>query len=126
MFVFVRKCIVTAFNPTLTGADPSLRGGTTGTEEAAIVAGPYSFTVEVKYARREIRSLSDQDREMFFNAVAVLQRVPSSVGQALYGSNYYSKDYMTRLHLYYGEWNEREMFCLDDDDDDATKKKQGK
>lgn len=110
--------MVTPFNPTLTGADPSLRGGTTGTEEAAVVAGPYSFTVEVKYVRREIRSLSDQDREMFFNAVSVLQRVPSSVGQAVYGSNYYSKDYITRLHLYYGEWNKRGTFCLGDGDDD--------
>ncbi|CAN0227186.1 unnamed protein product, partial [Hapterophycus canaliculatus] len=39
---------------------------------------------------------------MFFNAVAVIQRVPSSVGQAVYGSTYFSKDYLTRLHLYYG------------------------
>lgn len=107
MFVFVRKCIVTPFNPKLTGADASLRGGATGTEEAAIMGGPYTYNVEVKYVRREIRSLTDQDREMFFNAVSVLQRVPSSVGQDVYGSNYYSKDYITRLHLYYGE---REMF----------------
>lgn len=99
----VGQCSVTVFDPTLTGSDPSLRGGAVGTEEAAIVAGPYEFTVQVKYVRREIRSLTDQDREMFFNAVAVLQRVPSSVGQAVYGSNYYSKDYLTRLHLYYGE-----------------------
>lgn len=40
---------------------------------------------------------------MFFNAVAVMQRVPSGVGQIVYGSNYYSKDYLTRLHLYYGK-----------------------
>lgn len=73
-----------------------------GTEEEAIVAGPYEFQVQVKYVRRELRSLTDQDREMFFNAVAVLQRVPSAVGQEVYGSNYYSKDFMTRLHLYYG------------------------
>lgn len=77
-----------------------------GTEEEAIVAGPYEFQVRVKYVRRELRSLTDQDREMFFNAVAVLQRVPSAVGQEVYGSNYYSKDFMTRLHLYYGERTE--------------------
>lgn len=67
------------------------------------MAGPYEFTIRVKYVRREIRSLTDQDREMFFNAVAVMQRVPSGVGQLVYGSRYYSKDYLTRLHLYYGE-----------------------
>lgn len=97
------QCSITAFNPKLTGVDPSLRGGMVGTEEEAIVAGPYEFQVRVKYVRRELRSLTDQDREMFFNAVAVLQRVPSAVGQEVYGSNYYSKDFMTRLHLYYGE-----------------------
>eukprot|EP00752_Nemacystus_decipiens_P016248 g14528.t1 len=95
-------CSVVAFDPTLTGRDPALRGGPTGNEEAARVAGPYEFTVRVKYVRREIRSLTDLDREMFFNAVSVMQRVPSGVGQLVYGSHYYSKDYLTRLHLYYG------------------------
>lgn len=58
--------------------------------------------VQVKYARREIRSLTDQDRETFFQAAMVLQRVPTEVGQRLYGSAYKSKDYFTRVHLYYG------------------------
>lgn len=97
------QCTVVAFDPTLTGRDASLRGGPTGNEGAARVAGPYEFTVRVKYVRREIRSLTDMDREMFFNAVSVMQRVPSGVGQLVYGSQYYSKDYLTRLHLYYGE-----------------------
>lgn len=96
------QCSVVAFDPTLTGQDPDLRGGAVGNEEAARVSGPYEFTVRVKYVRREIRSLTDMDREMFFNAVSVMQRVPSGVGQLVYGSHYYSKDYLTRLHLYYG------------------------
>lgn len=62
----------------------------------------YDFVVTVKYVRREIRSLTDRDRETFFNAVSVLQRVPSAVGQQLYGKKYFSKDYFNRLHLYYG------------------------
>ena len=66
------------------------------------IAAQYSFTVTVKYVRREIRSLMDRDREKFFNAVSVLQRVPSAVGQQVYGKKYYSKDYFNRLHLYYG------------------------
>lgn len=90
-----------AFNPKKTD-NPVAKGGNSGLEEDALIAGPYEFTVQVKYVRREIRSLTDQDREMFFNAVSILQRVPSSVGQGLYGENYYSKDYLTRLHLYYG------------------------
>lgn len=57
----------------------------------------------VKYVRRELRNLTDRDREMFFNAVAVMQRVPSAVGRVLYGEHYYSKDYINRLHIYYGK-----------------------
>ncbi|CAM9867117.1 unnamed protein product, partial [Ascophyllum nodosum] len=70
------------------------------TEE--IVAVEHSFNVTVKYVRREVRSLTDFDREKFFNAVSVLQRVPSAVGQQVYGKKYYSKDFFNRLHLYYG------------------------
>lgn len=63
-----------------------------------------SSTIKVitKYVRREIRAMNDQDREAFFQAVAVMQRVPTHVGQAIYGKNYHSKDYFNRLHLYYG------------------------
>lgn len=96
------QCSVVAFNPQLTGTNPKARGGTIGLEEEANIAGPYNFMVQTKYVRREIRSLTDQDREMFFNAVSVLQRVPTYIGQLIYGSNYYSKDYFNRLHLYYG------------------------
>ncbi|CAM9292136.1 unnamed protein product, partial [Choristocarpus tenellus] len=56
----------------------------------------------VKYVRREIRSLTDVDREMFFNAVSVLQRVPTSVGRLVYGDSYRSKDYFSQKHVYYG------------------------
>ena len=58
--------------------------------------------VMVKYTRREIRSLNDLDRELFFSAVMTMQRVPTEVGQRLYGSKYKSKDYFNRVHLYYG------------------------
>ncbi|CAN0277983.1 unnamed protein product, partial [Hapterophycus canaliculatus] len=62
----------------------------------------HEFDVTVKYVRREIRELTDRDRETFFNAVSVLQRVPSAVGRKVYGDKYYSKDYFNRLHLHYG------------------------
>lgn len=62
----------------------------------------HEFDLTVKYVRREIRDLTDRDREMFFNAMAVMQRVPSAVGRQVYGHKYYSKDYFNRLHLHYG------------------------
>jgi hypothetical protein len=62
----------------------------------------YDVEVMVKYVRREIRSLTDQDREMFLNAVSIMQRVPTSVGQKIWGEKYKSKDYFNRVHLYYG------------------------
>ena len=58
--------------------------------------------VMCKYVRREIRALLAQDRVAFFQAVAIMQRVPTAVGQALYGKNYHSKDYFNRIHLYFG------------------------
>ncbi|CAN0353347.1 unnamed protein product [Ectocarpus sp. 6 AP-2014] len=64
--------------------------------------GRHEFEVTVKYVRREIRDLTDRDRETFFNAVSVLQRVPSVVGREIYGDKYYSMDYFTRMHLYGG------------------------
>lgn len=61
-----------------------------------------TFTIMVKYVRREIRSLTDRDREAFFTAIGTLQRVPTLAGQEVYGDHYFSKDYMNRIHLYYG------------------------
>jgi hypothetical protein len=40
----------------------------------------------VKYVRRELRESSDRDREAFFNAMAIMQRIPTLVGRTLYGS----------------------------------------
>ena len=101
------QCSVTAYRKHKTsethrnpgsGHSPSLTGGSQGAGESATT----EFTVTVKYVRREIRSLTDRDREVFFNAMAVMQRVPSAVGRAIYGRKYYSKDYFNRMHLYYG------------------------
>jgi hypothetical protein len=77
-----------------------------------------SIIVIVKYVRREIRTLFDRDREALFNAVSIMQHVPThigkqltmlrfsltfvSLGQQIYGKKYYSKDYFNRIHLYYG------------------------
>ena len=58
--------------------------------------------VMCKYVRREIRSLLAQDRVAFFQAVSIMQRVPTQVGKAIYGDKYRSKDFFNRIHLYYG------------------------
>jgi hypothetical protein len=58
--------------------------------------------VTCKYVRREVRSLLAQDRVALFAAISVLQRVPTTTGQQLYGSRYFSKDHFNRLHLYFG------------------------
>ncbi|CAM9338893.1 unnamed protein product, partial [Ectocarpus sp. 4 AP-2014] len=62
----------------------------------------HEIKVTVRYVRRENRDLTDRDCETFFNAVSVLQRVPSAVGGEIYDDKYYSTDYFNRLHLYYG------------------------
>ena len=66
------------------------------------VMGSSSISVMCKYVRREIRELIDQDREAFFQAVAILQRVPTQTGKKIYGTKYRSRDYFNRIHLYYG------------------------
>ena len=58
--------------------------------------------IAVRYVRREVRSLSDRDREAFLQGVMAMQRLPADVGSRLYGSAYRSKDHFNRLHLYYG------------------------
>lgn len=55
-----------------------------------------------KYVRREIRGLLAQDRVAFFQAMSIMQRVPTAIGQTLYGSDYYSRDHFNRMHLYFG------------------------
>ncbi|CAN0026061.1 unnamed protein product, partial [Hapterophycus canaliculatus] len=41
-----------------------------------------------QYVRREIRSLTDADREAFFNAMEKLYRLPAAEGNKLYGDEY--------------------------------------
>lgn len=78
-------------------------GGGVGETDGNVTVEPREFEVTVRYVRREIRDLTDRDREIFFNAISVLQRVPSAVGREIYGDNYYSRDYFNRLHFYGGE-----------------------
>lgn len=131
MLLFPLQCSVTVFSPSddeLESNPSPERGGSsskeilsggkggattaenssTATTTTTTAVESLSFDVTVRYVRREIRDLTDRDREIFFNAISVLQRVPSAVGREIYGENYYSKDYMNRLHFYGGE-REREI-----------------
>lgn len=52
----------------------------------------------VKYVRREIRSLTVDDREAYFEAVGMIFTLSMEEGQALYGKKFSSHDAFTGLH----------------------------
>lgn len=58
-----------------------------------------SFTIANKYIRREIRSLTDEDRDEYFDALLKLYEVDQETGEATYGSNYASAEYLLAKHL---------------------------
>jgi len=59
----------------------------------------YDFTLAVKYVRREIRTLTDEDRETFFTALEVLYSLSETEGQRLYGSKFHNAEYFSYKHL---------------------------
>lgn len=58
-----------------------------------------SIPVWVKYVRRELSSLSDNDREEFLEALYTLYTVNTVDGRALYGENYVSVQYLASIHV---------------------------
>eukprot|EP00752_Nemacystus_decipiens_P017229 g15434.t1 len=56
-------------------------------------------SVMVKYVRREIRQLTDSDREAFFDAMETLYRLPTPEGNALYGEEYKGIGFFVEMHL---------------------------
>lgn len=54
--------------------------------------------VFVKYARREVRKLSEADRSRFLDAMQVLWNVPTREGRRLYGERYIGHDNLTVIH----------------------------
>ena len=59
----------------------------------------YDFTLAVKYVRREIRTLTDEDRESFFTALELLYSLSETEGQRLYGSKFHNAEYFSYKHL---------------------------
>ncbi|CAM9513044.1 unnamed protein product [Ectocarpus sp. 12 AP-2014] len=58
-----------------------------------------SSHVMVKYVRREIRQLKDEDREAFFDALETLYRLPTPEGNAVYGDEYKGINFFVQMHL---------------------------
>lgn len=57
--------------------------------DAAISGGVVGLSTRpFQYVRREIRQLTDSDREAFFDAMETLYRLPTPEGNALYGEEY--------------------------------------
>lgn len=57
-----------------------------------------SKTVWVKYVRRELSTLNDNDREAFLNAFYTLWSVSTTKGKLLYGEQYKSVNFFATLH----------------------------
>ena len=57
------------------------------------------FTMAVKYVRRELRSLSDDDRNLFLRTLRLLYDVSTEDGQQLYGEKYISAEGLLFRHL---------------------------
>lgn len=58
-----------------------------------------SEDVQVKYVKREMRSLSDDDRETFFGALETVYKTSDTDGVSKYGANFVSIDNLVKSHL---------------------------
>lgn len=59
----------------------------------------YGFNIAVKYIRRELRRLTDSDREKALSAMKTMYTLSDAEGQALYGSKYVSIETLLYHHL---------------------------
>jgi len=57
-----------------------------------------TYSVWVKYVRREVRTLTDDDREEFLDAFRTLWDVSTVAGKKLYGHKYKSLFYLASIH----------------------------
>lgn len=63
-----------------------------------VAGGQLSMNVWVKYVRRELQSLTNDDREAFLDAFHTLFSVSTTEGRKLYGDRYKSVKYFSTLH----------------------------
>jgi hypothetical protein len=101
-------------NKTYHGAVAEFMLSQLGTYKASVkVSSPYNwkwgfksieyvqeFQVMNKYVRREIRSLTDNDRDTFFSALRLLYSLPQAEGEQTYGEKYVSAETIAKHHLH--------------------------
>ncbi|CAM9612036.1 unnamed protein product, partial [Choristocarpus tenellus] len=58
-----------------------------------------SSNVIVKYVRREIRMLTEEDRDEYLDTMEILYRLRTEEGQKVYGYEYKGMDFFTEIHL---------------------------
>mmetsp|Transcript_24731 Transcript_24731/g.32293 ORF Transcript_24731/g.32293 Transcript_24731/m.32293 type:complete len:696 (-) Transcript_24731:178-2265(-) len=60
-----------------------------------------SFETDIicKYVRREIRELTVEDREAFFDALVIFYTIPEDEGKALYGERFVTHRELTLIHV---------------------------
>jgi len=51
-----------------------------------------------KYVRREIKTLTDEDREAFFDGLEVMVTIPQIEGTSKYGPHFKNAEYFTHMH----------------------------
>lgn len=59
----------------------------------------HEFTMAVKYVRREIRTMSDDDRTTFFDALSLMYNTDSDKGNELYGDKFHTAEYFLKKHM---------------------------
>ncbi|KAH8062373.1 hypothetical protein JL722_3290 [Aureococcus anophagefferens] len=59
-----------------------------------------AFNVTCRYVRRELRDLTDFDRNAYFDAMEVVYTTEQELGVKLYGENFKSAAWLVREHLY--------------------------
>lgn len=60
----------------------------------------FDDVLTVRSVRRELRELSDIEREAYFSALYTLYNVPDEQGRRMFGEEYVSADWLVREHLY--------------------------
>lgn len=62
------------------------------------IVGQEKMTMYCRYVRREIRGLTDEDREAFFEAAEVVYKTELTAGKSKYGDNFLDVQWFTQLH----------------------------
>lgn len=60
----------------------------------------YTAHVMCKYVRRELRDLTDSDREEYFSAMEVIAKVAEHEGKATYGNKFKNLAYFAQKHIH--------------------------